>query len=155
MSPHGHTPAGQAPAGAVLDLLGQARTVLLTTFRKNGTPVATPVWTVRDGDELLVWTNPTSGKYKRIRRDAAVTVVPCSTRGEPRGTAVPARARLLDDAELPALLAGIRAKYGVAGRVTVLSSVIGAWFDRRPQGGLAITLDAPDPRPGTTGPDRE
>ena len=75
------------------DLLGRARTVLLTTVRKNGTPVATPVWVVRDGDELRIWTNPTSGKVKRIRRNASVTLVPCSTRGEPRGEAVPGTAR--------------------------------------------------------------
>ena len=146
MSTPDATPAGPVPAGDVLELLGRARTVLLTTFRKDGTPVATPVWAVRRGDELQVWTNPTSGKYKRIRRTPAVTVVPCSTRGEPRGVPVPGTARLLDDAELPALLAAVRAKYGLVGRISVLSSAIGAWFDRRPQGGLALTPDVPDDR---------
>ncbi len=146
MPPHDPTPAGPVPSGDVLDLLGRARTVLLTTFRKNGTPVATPVWVVRQGDELQVWTNPNSGKYKRIRRTAAVTVVPSSTRGEPRGVPVAATARLLDGAELPPLLAAIRAKYGLAGGISVLASQIGGWFDRRPQGGLGLTLDVPDDR---------
>ena len=146
MAPHHPTPADPASAGAVLDLLGRARTVLLTTVRRNGTPVATPVWVVRDGDELRIWTNPTSGKVKRLRRNPSVTLVPCSTRGEPRGEAVPGTARLLADDELPGLLAAIRSKYGLAGRVTVLSSVIGAWFDKRPQGGIGIVLIEPSTR---------
>lgn len=126
---------------APLDVLGTARTVLLTTFRKNGTPVPTPVWVVRTGDELQVWTNPDSGKYKRIRRNPAVTLAPCSTRGVPRGEPVAAMARLMDAAELPAVLSGIHRKYGLLGRVAVLTSQLGARFKGVPQGGIGIVLD--------------
>jgi PPOX class probable F420-dependent enzyme len=133
--------AARGAGPTALDQLGRARTVLLTTFRKDGTGVPTPVWVVRRGGELLVWTNPTSGKVKRIRRNPAVTLAPSSTRGEPRGVAVSGTARLLGDSELPAVLSAIRSKYGPAGRLTVLSSRLGAWFQRRPQGGLSITLD--------------
>lgn len=124
-----------------LDVLGSARTVLLTTYRKDGTPVPTPVWVVRTGDELQVWTNPDSGKYKRIRRNPAVTVVPCSTRGVPRGEPVAATARLMDQAELRSVLSGIHRKYGILGRLTVLMSVIGARFKGAQQGGIGIVLN--------------
>lgn len=126
-----------------LDLLGRARTVLLTSFRRDGTPVPTPVWVVRRGGELLIWTNPASGKIKRIRRNPAVTLAPSSFGGEPHGAAVPGIARLLGAAELPAVLAAIRSKYGVAGRLTVMSSRLGGWLQRRPQGGLSVTLNGP------------
>jgi PPOX class probable F420-dependent enzyme len=36
--------------------------VSLTTFRRNGAPVATPVWAAPDGETLAVWTRADSGK---------------------------------------------------------------------------------------------
>jgi PPOX class probable F420-dependent enzyme len=43
-----------APIAPTLDELGSAKYVSLTTYRKDGTAVPTPVWMVRDGDELAV-----------------------------------------------------------------------------------------------------
>lgn len=61
--------------------LARTRYVSLTTFRKDGTPVATPVWVAGDGTGLYVWTNADSWKVRRIRRDGNVTVTPCDVRG--------------------------------------------------------------------------
>ncbi|MET9568894.1 PPOX class F420-dependent oxidoreductase [Streptomyces virginiae] len=82
-----------------LQELGSARYVSLTTFRKDGTPVATPVWAVADGGELYVWTRSDSWKVKRIRNDGRVTLAPCDVRGrvEEGAPVVEGRARLLDD----------------------------------------------------------
>ncbi|MEU9375759.1 PPOX class F420-dependent oxidoreductase [Streptomyces sp. NPDC048255] len=82
-----------------MEELGRARYVSLTTFRKDGTPVATPVWAVADGGELYVWTRSDSWKVKRIRRDGRVTVTACDVRGRvEEGAAVrEGRARLLDE----------------------------------------------------------
>ncbi len=116
--------------------------MLLTTYRKDGTAVPTPVWAVRDGAELRVWTNVASGKYKRIRRNPAVTVAPCSSRGVPRGEPVAATARLLPDAEVPALLTAIYRKYGIGGHLAVLSSLIRNRVARSGHGGgTALVLD--------------
>ncbi|MCX5127681.1 PPOX class F420-dependent oxidoreductase [Streptomyces sp. NBC_00347] len=82
--------------------LGRARYVSLTTFRKDGAAVATPVWAVADGDELYVWTRNDAWKVKRIRNDGRVTVVACDVRGQVAdGAAVSeGEARLLDEAGL-------------------------------------------------------
>ncbi|MFC9587017.1 PPOX class F420-dependent oxidoreductase [Streptomyces yangpuensis] len=82
-----------------LQELGSARYVSLTTFRKDGTAVATPVWAVADGGELYVWTRSDSWKVKRIRNDGRVTVAPCDVRGrvEEGAPVVEGRARLLDE----------------------------------------------------------
>ena len=85
-------------------MLGNASYVLLTTFRKDGTPVPTPVWVVRIGDELRVWTIRDSGKVKRIRRSGRAQIAPCTMRGRPRGQSVDATARMLPDSEAPAVL---------------------------------------------------
>jgi PPOX class probable F420-dependent enzyme len=98
-----------------LDVLGKASYVLLTTFRKDGTPVPTPVWVVRIGDELRVWTIRDSGKVKRVRRSGRAQIAPCSMRGRPRGRSVDATARMLPDTEAPAVLNALASKYGFLG----------------------------------------
>ncbi|GGS07694.1 hypothetical protein Snoj_11280 [Streptomyces nojiriensis] len=85
-----------------LEELGRARYVSLTTFRKDGTPVATPVWAVADGGELYVWTRSDSWKVKRIRNNGRVTVTACDMRGRVAegAQAREGEARLLDEAGL-------------------------------------------------------
>ncbi|MEV7561139.1 PPOX class F420-dependent oxidoreductase [Streptomyces sp. NPDC048331] len=85
-----------------LEELGRARYVSLTTFRKDGTPVATPVWAVADAGELYVWTRSDSWKVKRIRNNGRVTVTACDMRGrvEEGARAWEGEARLLDETGL-------------------------------------------------------
>ncbi len=67
----------------MVDLLSLAdeHFVSLTTFRKSGVPVSTPVWIARDGDALLVTTPDETGKVKRLRNDARVELRPCTRMG--------------------------------------------------------------------------
>ena len=53
----------------------------LTTFRRDGAPVPTPVGVVRDGDHLLVITDASTGKVKRLRHTPQVLIAPCDPRG--------------------------------------------------------------------------
>ncbi|MFF9777387.1 PPOX class F420-dependent oxidoreductase [Streptomyces sp. NPDC013978] len=105
-----------------LDALGAGKYLLVTTYRKNGTTVPTPVWVVRDGDALGIWTVADSWKVKRIRNRADVLVGPCDVRGNPTGDSVPARAEILDAAGSAAYRRLIARKYGVLGRLTLLGS---------------------------------
>ncbi len=87
-------------------MLAKEPFINVTTFKRDGTAVATPVWCVGENDSLLVFTKADSGKVKRIRHDPHVTVAPCSFRGTPRGPAVDADATVLGDTEeVEALLA--------------------------------------------------
>ena len=118
--------------------LGTANYVQLTTFRKDGTPVGTPVWAVARNDKLYVWTVTDSWKVKRIRNNSAVTVQPCDVRGNTRGTAVEAAARLLDGAETEEVRRLLRRKYWLTGPLVILGSNL-----RRGKGGtigIEITL---------------
>jgi PPOX class probable F420-dependent enzyme len=67
----------------------------LTSFRRDGSRAATPVWFVAHDGQLLVQTDEGSFKVRRIRRNSSVTVAPCTVRGRLRGTPVPARAEFL------------------------------------------------------------
>jgi PPOX class probable F420-dependent enzyme len=119
--------------------LAAEKYIVLTSFRKDGTAVPTPVWVARDGDELVVFTAPDAGKVKRIRRDGAVRVGPCTVRGVPTGDDVPARARILDEAAARHTMKLIARKYGLFGRITVLGSRLRR--RRTGPGAIAITLD--------------
>jgi PPOX class probable F420-dependent enzyme len=71
--------------------------ISLTTFKQDGTPVATPVWVVSDdGRRLLVWTGPQTWKVKRLRRDPRVIVSASDFRGRTRGESYEGVGRLLD-----------------------------------------------------------
>lgn len=120
----------------VLDQLSAGKYVLLTTFRKDGRAVPTPVWVVRDDDALAVWTPADSGKVKRIRRSGEVTVGPCDVRGRPLGEAVPARATITDRATADRVRALLRRKYGLLGWLTVL----GSRLRRGTEGTVAIRI---------------
>ncbi len=71
----------------------------LTTFRRDGTGVATPVWFVQEGERLLVQTDRNSYKIRRIRGNANVKIAVCTATGRLRGVPMDARAELLPDAD--------------------------------------------------------
>lgn len=107
---------------ASLDKLGSGKFLLITSYRKNGTGVATPVWVVRDGEALGAWTPADSWKVKRIRNRADVLVGPCDARGNPTGDQIPATAEVLDAAGTAHYRQLIARKYGILGRLTLFGS---------------------------------
>ncbi|MEV0244692.1 PPOX class F420-dependent oxidoreductase [Streptomyces sp. NPDC050674] len=121
-----------------LDALGAGKYLLLTSYRKNGTPVATPVWVVRDGDALGAWTPAESWKVKRIRDRADVLVGPCDLRGNPTGSQVPGTAEICDPATTARYRKLIARKYGLTGRLTLLGSRLRRGTDGTV--GIRITL---------------
>jgi PPOX class probable F420-dependent enzyme len=116
--------------------LGEGKYLLLTTFRKDGRAVATPVWVVREGDGLSAWSATDSGKVKRIRRDGRVLVGPCDIKGKPTGESVEARASLMDRSGSDRVRGLIGKKYGVMGKLTVWGSKIRRGVD----GSIGISI---------------
>src|SRR3712207_9165315 len=57
----------------------------LTTYRKGGKPVPTPVWFALAEGRVYVFTDVESGKVKRIRKDPRAALAPSGFRGRPRG----------------------------------------------------------------------
>ena len=104
--------------------IGRSSYISLTTFRRNGTPVPTPVWHVVNGPDLFVVSDLSAGKVKRIRNDGHVVVTVCDIRGRiaPGAASAEGSARLLDEADTRAGRALIARKY-------VLSR-LGNWFTR-------------------------
>jgi len=88
--------------------------ISLTTFRKNGTPVRTPLWFAEADGKLYFMTRNDSWKYKRIRNNPNVMVAPCTMSGRVTGPYFPARARILPREEWPEARKVIRQKYWLA-----------------------------------------
>jgi len=101
------------PPSIPAEIRGQ-KYILLTTFRKSGIAVPTPVWFGETNDKLYVMTRSDSGKYKRIRNDPRVQVAPCTIRGKVTGPQVEARASILPEPDWPAARQTIRRKYWLA-----------------------------------------
>lgn len=118
--------------------LGAAPYALVTTYRRDGRAVPTPVWVVRDGDALAIWTARDTGKVKRVRRDGSVLVGPCDLRGRLTGEQVPGRASIMDAEGTARVRALLRRKYGLAGRLTLWGSRLRRGTDGTV--GIRITL---------------
>lgn len=108
---HGAVPGaynGGMPGPIPPALRGQ-RYLSLTSYRKDGTAVRTPLWFAEGGDALYVMTRSDSWKYKRIRNRPQVEVAPCTMRGTVTGPDFPALAAVLPESAWPEarrLLAG-------------------------------------------------
>ena len=94
--------------------IGGQKYISLTTVRKNGTKVATPVWFGEDSDKLYVMTRSTMGKVKRIRNNPLVEVAPCTMRGKVTGDKLFAHARILPPEEHGHARQAINRKYWAA-----------------------------------------
>ena len=93
------TPLPAAPAGTPSSLRIDGKYLSLTTFRRDGSPVATPLWFVEDDGRLCVITGGDSYKARRIRRNPAVRVASCNARGAIRGAQYDARAEFMPESE--------------------------------------------------------
>jgi PPOX class probable F420-dependent enzyme len=88
--------------------------ISLTTFRKNGAGVATPVWFGEEDGALYVMTRSDMGKVKRIRNNPQVQVAPCTMSGKVTGPGFAARARVLPPEEHTRARQAINLKYWMA-----------------------------------------
>ncbi|MEY9968491.1 PPOX class probable F420-dependent enzyme [Streptacidiphilus sp. MAP12-16] len=131
------TGSGGVPQAGVLDLLSRARTVSLTTYRADGSAVPTPVWHVVQDGELYLWTDPGTGKVRRIRRDARVQVTACSHRGtiRPGAPTLEGQATLLDPQDTDRVRRLLGGKY--------LAVRVADWFGRSRRPAIAIAVTFP------------
>jgi PPOX class probable F420-dependent enzyme len=129
-----------ASTNSEIERLGAATYLSLTTFRKDGTPVATPVWASRDGEHLYVWTETDAGKIKRLRNSGRVLLAPCDSRGGLQGAQVEGTAVVLDSAsDVERLKKLHRSKYGLQFR---LFDGFASLF-RRSRGHVVVEISVP------------
>lgn len=96
--------------------LADEKYVSLTTFKRDGTPVAAPVWVVGLPDGRIgFYTSSNSGKVKRLAHTPRVIVQPSNATGRVNDATPPVEATAVvvsDGPDFEAVIGGIRAKYG-------------------------------------------
>ena len=93
--------------------LGREQCIALTTFRKTGQAVTTPVWFAISLGTIYVETHADAGKLKRLRHTARVTLAPCTYSGKVTGSVSEGNARILTESEEhTAASAALAKKYG-------------------------------------------
>ncbi|MEA2201087.1 MAG: hypothetical protein QOI89_1683 [Solirubrobacteraceae bacterium] len=102
----------RAAATGTLEELARRRHTLVLTFRRDGTPVATPVWAAVADGRLYARAERGSGKVKRLRRDSRLLLAPCTARGRPLGPPLAARGRVLDAHEESIAERALANRYG-------------------------------------------
>jgi len=103
----------------------EQKTIALTTYRRDGTPVLTPVHIAVDGPVAYIRTFDPSGKLKRMRRTPHVEIAPSTMRGRVTGEPMRATARVLSGHEAEIAARAMAAKYPFAhGRLI-------PWYHRR------------------------
>jgi len=112
--------------------LDRHRYMTLSTFRRSGAEVATPVWFAAAGGKLYVFTAGDSGKVKRLRHSSRVRVAPSEARGRVQGAWRDATARLVTEpATIERAHAALHAKYGWQMWLTDLFSRLAGRIRRR------------------------
>ncbi len=94
--------------------LGREHCIALTTLRKTGQRVVTPVWFAISLGTIYVETHADAGKLKRLRHTARVTLAPCTYSGKVTGSVSEGHARILTASEKStAASAALAKKYGL------------------------------------------
>jgi PPOX class probable F420-dependent enzyme len=73
----------------------RAGTIMLTTYKRDGTAVGTPVSLAFDQDRAFFRSYDKAWKTRRLRRDPRVDVAPSTFRGKVKGPHLRGTARLL------------------------------------------------------------
>jgi hypothetical protein len=112
---------------------GDSRYVALTTYRRDGRPVTTPVWAALLEGKLYVVTAKGLGKVRRVSANSRVRFAPCNASGlSILGEWQEGTARIvMDQARRDEALAALQRKYGWQMSLATLASRLrGSYHDR-------------------------
>ena len=124
------------------DAILSAQYVALTTYRRDGTPVTTPVWAAAEGESLYLFSNANAGKVKRLRNSSRAAIAPCTATGKVTGAQLPAEAFNLASDQMPKVWKLLTKKYGMAARLFVAYDRVRALLRMKPSAGIVVHLSA-------------
>ena len=101
-----------------LDQFLDQKYINLETYKKDGTPVRTPVWFVIDKDLIYVITRDSTGKVKRLKNNEYVRIVSCSFKGEPKNEWVKGKTEMITGEEADKAIKLRKKKYGMFARLS-------------------------------------
>lgn len=118
-------------------LTGEDKYISLGTHKRDGSIVRTPVWFVTKGSELIVTTQGSSGKAKRVRNFPEVDLATCDMRGNIKGPIISAAAQQIPDSNPDIFVSLFKKKYGLMFRLMSLRGSNDRVFIRVSRNGFA------------------
>ena len=104
--------------GNQLDQFLDQKYINFETYKKDWTPIRTPVWFVIDNDLIYVITRDSTGKVKRLRNNQDVRIVLCSFKGEPKSEWIKGKAENITGDEANKIIKLRKKKYGMFARLS-------------------------------------
>ena len=101
-----------------LDQFIDQKYINLETYRKDQTPVKTPVWFVIDNGQLYITTKVTTGKVKRLRNNQNARIAVCSMKGDIKSNWVDVGLeKILEESNVEKIVKLRKKKYGFSARL--------------------------------------
>jgi uncharacterized protein len=119
------------------------RYVSITTRKRDGSTVSSPVWIAPVGDGTAGFTTGSdSGKVKRIRNFADVTLRPCDARGRVADGApeVRATASVVEGPDAAPVKAAVKQKYGWQFTLIEVGGTVRGWFKKATAADCAVVI---------------
>jgi len=104
--------------GEPLEQFSGEKYINLETYKRDGTPIRTPVWFVIDKDLIYVITRGSTGKVKRLKNNHDVRIVSCSFKGEPKNEWVKGKTEMITGEEADRAIKLRKKKYGMFARLS-------------------------------------
>ena len=108
--------------GSKISQLFAQKYINLETYKKDGTPIRTPVWFVIDNDVIYVITRENTGKVKRLKNNQNIQIATCSFKGKPKSEWMKGIAKKVTDEEAEKATKLRKKKYGFSVMLTSLFS---------------------------------
>lgn len=128
-------------ATITLDILRGHQYANLTTYRKNGHAIITPIWFILENDRAYIMTSGESGKVKRLRNNPTALLGPSDRSGKPLGPQIELRARILEPTEIAPIRQALDKKYGIVKKLIDLILKLRGELNKR----VYIELARPTP----------
>ena len=101
-----------------LDQFIDQKYLSLETYRKDKTPVKTPVWFVIDNDQLYITTRETTGKVKRLRNNQNARISVCSMKGDIKSSWIDVSLeKISEESDVEKIVKLRKKKYGFSARL--------------------------------------
>ena len=104
----------------MLEQFSKQKYINLETYKRDNTPIKTPVWFVIDNGLVYIITRESTGKVKRLKNNQNVRIVPCSFKGEIKSEWVNGKAQKIMGSEADKVIKIRKKKYGFAVRLSGL-----------------------------------
>ena len=104
----------------MLEQFSKQKYINLETYKRDNTPIKTPVWFVIDNGLVYIITRESTGKVKRLKNNQNVRIVPCSFKGEIKSEWVNGKAQKIMGSEADKVIKIRKKKYGFVVRLSGL-----------------------------------